>query len=198
MALPKANTEDTRKRILEAALNLFSDKGFYATTTRKIAEKAEVNEVTLFRHFKSKAILFQEVLNDIELLGFDTEALVRDLDISPEDLIRLAVEFSFEINEKNPSASRLLTKALLDNVEGFEEDYVNKHRNDAINVLSEAFEKLQAENKITSKEPPDLLAQMLLSQTYEMAIQRVIVHSSPLKKYDRKTVCDAIINLYLS
>ena len=44
---------------MKVALNLFSEKGYDSTTTKDIANKAEVNEVTIFRHFGSKANLFQ-------------------------------------------------------------------------------------------------------------------------------------------
>ncbi|MDA8345495.1 MAG: helix-turn-helix domain containing protein [Thermaerobacter sp.] len=51
---------ETRGRILEAAFELFAEKGFTGATTREIADRADVNEVTIFRHFRSKEALFQE------------------------------------------------------------------------------------------------------------------------------------------
>ncbi|MFN2746863.1 MULTISPECIES: TetR/AcrR family transcriptional regulator [Bacillus] len=50
----------TRERIIQAALNLFKEKGFTAASTREIAEKAGVNHLTLFRHFGNKKNLFRE------------------------------------------------------------------------------------------------------------------------------------------
>lgn len=47
-------TEDTRDRIIRAAIELVDEKGYKGATTRAIAERAEVNEVTLFRHFGNK------------------------------------------------------------------------------------------------------------------------------------------------
>ena len=41
-------TQKTRSRIMQAASELFSEKGFARTTTRAIAERSGVNEVTLF------------------------------------------------------------------------------------------------------------------------------------------------------
>ncbi|MBL8163431.1 MAG: TetR/AcrR family transcriptional regulator [Anaerolineae bacterium] len=49
--------DDTKQRIIEAALRLFGEVGFTRATTRAIAEKAGVNEVTLFRHFGNKKTL---------------------------------------------------------------------------------------------------------------------------------------------
>ena len=44
----------TRDRLIQAALSLFVSQGIAETTTKEIAEQAEVNEVTLFRHFGNK------------------------------------------------------------------------------------------------------------------------------------------------
>lgn len=59
---------DHRARILRAAVEVYSEFGFRGATTRRIAQKAEVNEVTLFRHFGSKASLLREA---IERQGFE-------------------------------------------------------------------------------------------------------------------------------
>lgn len=53
---------DTREAILAAALEAYSKFGFRGATTRRIAELAGVNEVTLFRHFGSKDALVGEAL----------------------------------------------------------------------------------------------------------------------------------------
>ena len=52
-----AGVEETRSRILAAARELFERHGTRGTTTREIAERAGVNEATLFRHFGSKRAL---------------------------------------------------------------------------------------------------------------------------------------------
>lgn len=56
---------DTRETILAAALDAYSKYGFRGATTRRIAEAAGVNEVTIFRHFGSKEALLGEALRAI-------------------------------------------------------------------------------------------------------------------------------------
>jgi len=53
----------TDQNILDAALKVFSTEGYAGATTRKIAQEANVTEVTLFRKFQSKENLMKEVLN---------------------------------------------------------------------------------------------------------------------------------------
>jgi AcrR family transcriptional regulator len=52
---------ETRERILKAALRLFAKRGFEGTTTRDLAEAADVAEGTLFRHFPNKKAILIEV-----------------------------------------------------------------------------------------------------------------------------------------
>jgi AcrR family transcriptional regulator len=51
--------EDTRVRILRAAREIFAVNGSRGTTTREIAERAGVNEATVFRHFGTKQHLLE-------------------------------------------------------------------------------------------------------------------------------------------
>jgi AcrR family transcriptional regulator len=51
---------DSRDRLIEAAIRVFAESGFRGATTRRIAEAAGVNEVTLFRLFKTKGALIDE------------------------------------------------------------------------------------------------------------------------------------------
>ncbi len=55
--------EDIRARILEAATRVYTEAGFRGTTTRRVAQEADVNEVTLFRHFGTKDALVKAALS---------------------------------------------------------------------------------------------------------------------------------------
>ncbi len=67
----RRSSEEVEKLILESAQRLFSEKGFWGTTTREIADTAGVAEVLLFRHFGSKAELYSTsvVLPMIEFIS---------------------------------------------------------------------------------------------------------------------------------
>jgi AcrR family transcriptional regulator len=53
---------DVREALLRAAIKVFAETGTRGATTRRIAQEAGVNEVTLFRHFHSKDDLLQAAL----------------------------------------------------------------------------------------------------------------------------------------
>jgi AcrR family transcriptional regulator len=73
----------TRQKLIQAALELFAAQGV-STTTRKIAELAEVNEVTLFRHFGNKYGLLLAVFEDSEAFKQIGESLIRSVSSSPQ------------------------------------------------------------------------------------------------------------------
>jgi AcrR family transcriptional regulator len=83
----RLDSEVRRRRIVDAALPLFARKGFAGTTTKEIAEAAEVSEALLFKHFPTKAALYgaiqdfgcrikEEALERLRLLEPSTEGLV--------------------------------------------------------------------------------------------------------------------------
>jgi AcrR family transcriptional regulator len=54
-------TELTRQRLIRTALELFTTRGYHATTTAQIAKKAGIAEGTIYRHFASKQQLVNEL-----------------------------------------------------------------------------------------------------------------------------------------
>jgi AcrR family transcriptional regulator len=54
--------EDTPSRLCDAALTLFSEKGYSATSIRDIIHAADVTQPTLYYHFRDKADLFQKLV----------------------------------------------------------------------------------------------------------------------------------------
>ena len=58
-------SDPTRTQLLEAAARIYSEAGFRGATTRRIADEAGVNEVTLFRLFGSKGALIAEAVRAV-------------------------------------------------------------------------------------------------------------------------------------
>ncbi|MDB9961362.1 TetR/AcrR family transcriptional regulator [Oceanihabitans sp.] len=84
--------------IIKAALDLFSKDGFHATSTNKIATKAEVSEGLIFRHFKNKEGLIYAILklNETQINSSFTHILEED---DAKQVIKKTLEFPFNIDE---------------------------------------------------------------------------------------------------
>lgn len=68
------NKDERRRRILQAATELFHEKGYEATSTDEIAERADVAKGTLFVHARSKAglliLVYESALCDTTAQAF--------------------------------------------------------------------------------------------------------------------------------
>ena len=71
-----------RQKLIDAAARVYGEYGFRGATTRRIAEEAGVNEVTLFRHFGSKDALIAEVVRCCARI--DNERILPEVPVDPE------------------------------------------------------------------------------------------------------------------
>jgi AcrR family transcriptional regulator len=92
---PRASdAEPTPNRILSAALRLFADQGFAATSVRQIATAVGVTDAALYSHFPGKQAIFDHLVESMgpptaALLGFDFAAAAQ---AGPRVAIPAAVE----------------------------------------------------------------------------------------------------------
>lgn len=60
--VPSESSMDTRRRLLEAALIVFAERGFDGAGIREIAERAKANSAMVQYHFGGKEGLYLEAL----------------------------------------------------------------------------------------------------------------------------------------
>ena len=67
-AFPRLPASDRRAQILDAAFEVFAEKGFHGTRTRELAKRAGVSEALVFSHFPTKEALIRAI---IDRVGFE-------------------------------------------------------------------------------------------------------------------------------
>ncbi len=75
----KTNMSLKQRQIVEAAIEIISEKGFAATSTSEIAKRAGVAEGTIFRHYQSKKDLLLSIVGPVIAEVFAPMA-IRDLE----------------------------------------------------------------------------------------------------------------------
>jgi AcrR family transcriptional regulator len=98
---------DTRETILDAAARVYSQHGFRGSTTRRIAEAAAVNEVTIFRYFGSKAALLQEAVR-----GIDVTAAENSLPRTPVDPVNELTQWATVFMSHLTGCSAVIRKCM--------------------------------------------------------------------------------------
>ncbi len=117
---------NTRERILIAAQEVFSQKGFHQATMDEIAERAEVGKGTIYRHFPSKENLFHQLVQ-IRLKELEAEA-DRVLD-SEDDVLSMIEKYLyiyFAFFDKNQGLYRVMVHEHPDLDERLQDLYVEK------------------------------------------------------------------------
>jgi AcrR family transcriptional regulator len=96
MAESMENRPDTRARIKDVALELFTEQGYDATSLREIAERLGVTKAALYYHFKSKEEIVESFsadhLRKIEALVAWGHTLPQTPESRRQFIIRYATE----------------------------------------------------------------------------------------------------------
>ena len=103
----KTKAQITEERILEAAINLFSEKGYSGTSTGEIARDANVAEGTIFRYFpQKKDLLVRGITKFIDLFGEQVVILplekiyAENMDATPEQLLKKIIMNRLELIDR--------------------------------------------------------------------------------------------------
>jgi AcrR family transcriptional regulator len=132
---------ELRHLLLEAARELFSSQGFQGTSTREIAERADVSETLLFRYFGSKVGLFREALVApfVEFVeDFNAKWQSGSMaDIGAEELSRRFIGDLFDLFRKNRGLVVMLWAADAQTGSELAETGVFDEINDELRVLVE-------------------------------------------------------------
>ena len=105
------SSDETRKKLLEATLELISERGYLGATTREIAALAGVSELTLFRKFGKKEHLFEEMLENYTFLPRLRDLLdeIGDMHVK-EGLNTIGVRFLQTLHQRRRLVSILLSE----------------------------------------------------------------------------------------
>jgi len=98
---------ERRRQILEAALKVFSEKGFGGASMRAIAREAGINQPLIYWYFEGKEDLFGAVVSELSGLvrrSGDPQAL---MDRPPEEVLPLVAGIELDSYD-DPRVARLL------------------------------------------------------------------------------------------
>ncbi len=104
----RRNPDRTKRRLLQAAIRLFSDKGYHGVSVDEIVGRAKANKRMVYHYFGSKSDIYlaalAEVFSRLEKIEFEAvTAKAR-----PDEKLRLLIAANFKFLDENPEFVRLL------------------------------------------------------------------------------------------
>jgi TetR/AcrR family transcriptional regulator len=108
----KTDPRPTAERILDAAEDLFAEKGYSATSLGDVADRVGIRSPSLYNHFKNKEALYSAV---VDRLLEDFTAPLAELSQSPLSRERIYqwLEKIIRMHHERPNLARLLQHAAL-------------------------------------------------------------------------------------
>jgi AcrR family transcriptional regulator len=162
---------EIRDRILEAAKRVYAKHGFRGATTRLIAIEADVNEVTIFRTFGSKAALFDSLMHSH--VAASPVPVLPDEPVHPEaEIIRWCTSVLAHMRE-----NRSLLRKSIGELEERPDAAVSmcEGPNCAGMLLTDYILRLQATGQADADADIQTAVSMLMSALYGDALMRDIV-----------------------
>lgn len=109
---------EAQQRVLDAAVEVFAERGFHGTSTAEIAKRAGVAEGTIFRHFKTKkdllfgavAPLFVRMVTPVMAHGMRELAAAQHPRL--EDFLRALFKNRLEVVVSHPRLMRIVVQEL--------------------------------------------------------------------------------------
>jgi AcrR family transcriptional regulator len=108
-----ATGEETRNRILDAAVTLFSERGYGSTSVRDIAAEARIRVSTLYHYFRSKEEVYGEVRERGEAAIHALVLSCLDQNLPFNEMVRSVVERLFDYFVAHRHETRLSFAASL-------------------------------------------------------------------------------------
>lgn len=182
-----SSPEETRLRILTAARELYALHGSRGTTTREVAERAGVNEATLFRHFGSKQALLAE-MREHACRPLEVGALIASL--SGEDIAADLCTFAYGAIARMREMRALMCVSLAEEARG---DDTPEWRQPAaiLDAMTTYFGARVAEGRLRGD--PRLHARFFLGMLFSYVIARKLWEAS----YTDPNAVPGIVDIFL-
>ena len=107
----KSGRHDKRNAVLEAAMVVFSNKGFHDAHVDEIAELAGVAKGTVYRYFESKEEILKEIIRGNHNRLVEGLNIIFSKDGHILELIKEAISYYIDFFESNKELYKILTHA---------------------------------------------------------------------------------------
>ena len=131
---PAGKADDTRKRILHAARQVFSERGYEGATFQAIAVRADLTRPAINHYFSSKRVLYREVVNQTNKLVVMASIERAERETTLMGRLTAFISAAVLANSENPSASAFLVTNVLESQRHPE---LNTTENDAVRISRE-------------------------------------------------------------
>ena len=161
---------ERRVQILQALATMLEQPGADRITTSALAARLDVSEAALYRHFASKAQMFEGLIEFIEQSVFTLVNQITEREADPAVRGRRLVTMVLQFAEKNPGMTRVMVGDAL----VFENDRLQERMNQFFDKLESSLKQsLRDEGVASGKATPTVNAQVRASVAVAFMVGRL-------------------------
>jgi TetR/AcrR family transcriptional regulator len=150
---------DRKNIILQSLASLLEERNLSKVTTALLAEKSEITEAALYRHFPSKRAIYAELFSFCDGAIFNKCAELKKSDLSSRDKVKNTFLFFMIFIEKNKGFARLVSREALSSDEQNVSDAVNQF----FERLELSIKQMLAEDSNNLIAQPGISAQLIVT-----------------------------------
>ena len=181
---------ERRIQILQALAAMLEQPGAERITTAALAARLQVSEAALYRHFASKAQMFEGLIEFIETSVFSLLNQIADGPHDPIDKLKRMLLVLLQFAERNPGMARVMAGDAL----VFENDRLHQRMNLFFDKVEASLRQVLRDG-VSASATPSVDAQVQASVAVSFVIGRL--HRFARSGYKRSPVehLDASLNL---
>ena len=185
--------EITRLQIEDAAIELFMEQGYHATSMRQIAERTELALGGIYNHFKSKDEIFEAIIVDKHPYKKILPLILAAEGESMEEFINNAARVVI----KELTSQQYYVKLMLIEIVEFNGAHGASLIKEIAPKVLPIFEKLVTTRKDLRVTHPAVLMRSFIGMVLSYMITEMIVSNSILSKFMPKNIVDAYVDIYM-
>jgi TetR/AcrR family transcriptional regulator len=161
---------ERRVQILEALATMLEGNGTERITTSALATRLDVSEAALYRHFASKAQMFEALIEFIEQSVFSLINQITDREPNPQVQVAKILALTLQFAEKNPGMARVMVGDAL----VFENDRLQQRMNQFFDRFESSLKQsLRAAAEAQNSASPTVDAQVKASVLTAFVVGRL-------------------------
>jgi len=188
--------EARRDQILEAALHLFSRKGFAESSVDEIAAEAGLGKATLYLYFPSKEVLLRKLVDRFRLVPDLGEIVDSIRDLPPVKGIPILVESIWRQIREQKEVAHVLVREVFSNPERARL-YTEQIRLPGRNLLGAYFETWMKRGKL-KRGDATAMAQCLFGMLWYFLQSQELMGGKELAPLSDETICSTVTKIFLS
>jgi len=161
---------DKRARILDAAVKVFAERGYFSSTVAEIARAAGVADGTIYLYFKSKDDLLLRLFDEkmTQLLAEAKAALAEESD-APSRLKRF-IQLHFSLVERNPDLASVLVVELRQSAQFLKSADRQKLGAAYLDLIAQVVRDGQEKGELTDSVSPGTAKRAIFGALDELAL----------------------------